>query len=144
MLRDVRTISTWTTVTVLMGLVGTLGGCGCSMPWDDKNYPTCCDGVIAEVKIEDQIITVRGSQHDYCDAGVRHLRNQDWKSALSNLKQAVETKSEDDCAHFALGVTYEKTGDLERAFKHYKRANFLRDFPLYSEAFHRLKDKTSQ
>ena len=49
MQRDFRAISIGASVATLMVFIGCLGGCGCSMPWDDKNYPTCCDGTIAEV-----------------------------------------------------------------------------------------------
>ena len=121
------------------------GGCGCTMPWDDKTYPNCCDGTYAEVQVAGELIEVRSSKgNEYCDAGVRHMRNDDWDDALAQLKRAVQAEPDDDCAHYALGVAYEKTGDPERALTHYKRANYLRDFPLYTEAFRRLKEKVGQ
>jgi type IV pilus assembly protein PilF len=58
--------------------------------------------------------------------GVSYLRQGDLRQAQAKLEKALEQDPANASAHSALGLVYERLGDLDGAEKHYRRAATLR------------------
>jgi len=54
--------------------------------------------------------------------GIGYLRQGDWQSARVKLERAAEQDPDNVVAHRALGLVYEKLGDIEGAERHYQRS----------------------
>jgi len=54
--------------------------------------------------------------------GIGYLRQGDWQSARVKLERAIEQNPGNAVAHRALGLVYEKLGDIEAAERNYRRA----------------------
>jgi len=54
--------------------------------------------------------------------GIGYLRQGDWQSARVKLERAAAQDPDNVVAHRALGLVYEKLGDIEGAERHYRRS----------------------
>jgi tetratricopeptide (TPR) repeat protein len=86
---------------------------------------------------------VEASASRPCEAGVRAFRDQQWEVAITAFQQALGEDPDDENAHFALGIAYEMTGQLDKALEQYESANRLprRPNPAYSMSIERVRAK---
>lgn len=96
----------------------------------------------ADPGMDEQYI-VEASASRPCQAGVRAVRNQDWELAITAFRQALAEDSDDEQAHFAIGIAYELTGLLEKALEHYEAAAALprKPNPAYTMSVDRVRAK---
>lgn len=56
------------------------------------------------------------------EAAVAAIKNKDWRGALAKLQVAHGKDAKNADVHDLLGYSYRNSGDLERAFTHYRTA----------------------
>jgi len=74
-----------------------------------------------------------------CVQGVKQLRGEMYREALSSFEAALAAKPEDDRAAFGAGVACEALGQFDRALHYYKMAAAADSSPKYQDAMGRMK-----
>lgn len=89
---------------------------------------------------------VQSSSNNACQMGVRELRNQEWEKAVTAFRQALIDDPDDDCAHFGLGLAYERLDKLDLSLQHYQAANRIprQQNTMYADSVARVRGKISQ
>jgi len=72
---------------------------------------------------------------------VKHMQNDDFADAITQLEAGVEDKQIDAREHFALAVCYEVMGRYADALKQYKKANTLDTQTDYTSGRKRVEAK---
>ncbi|HSW47144.1 MAG TPA: tetratricopeptide repeat protein [Phycisphaerae bacterium] len=97
--------------------------------------------VPARIDVSYEII----GRHDEGEAGVRALRADEYSAALKHFESWHRKYDDEPEALFATGLTFELTGDFERALDCYRKAIASEDadedrLPIYLNAKNRLTD----
>ena len=82
---------------------------------------------------------VDSSSNANCEEGVRQLRAENYRDAVSAFQSALAENPKDHRAAYGAGVASEALGNGEQALNYYKQACAAKDDPEYAEARDRLK-----
>ncbi len=88
------------------------------------------------VDVETEVLA---SGNKNCSEGVKWLRAEEYRQALSSFKAAIDENGNDHQAAYGAGVASEALGNFDQADKYYRQACAGEDNPQYSEARDRVK-----
>ncbi len=107
---------------IAFALLGSLTACQSLS--DGVGHTVQADVYVSEANGSDTVTyKVFASTNKDCEEAIKEFRNENWPRAIQLLDQAVQKDPMDARSHFALGLAYEMSGQLDAALEQYMIAN---------------------
>jgi len=106
------------------------------------------DSALAEYELaiqNDVHPTVMIKDKAYMNIGAIHLRNKDYQGAITAYLKAVESNQQNGLAHYYLGLSYLRAGEIEKAEPEAEKAQKLGvAFTALKEGLDRVKNSNNK